>query len=223
MYLDRQDFIKGEPTQPVRRYPISLDIQVKRVCASYNGGWMSDSEVAAMKIIPKIYDGSKKSITQDEQAILANWAVKTAIMIRYAEKEPLVPLCRRRWLYQHQTPPPDTCIWIGRYDGKGVATIASKSLFIEGNTNLSKSPNGQSVLFSIGSLFFIVLCLYLKNVRVRVEFPSPIAEHLFKIFPAKTPNILWPDKGIDDTLKLDINSIRNWKFILQFDQLNRSP
>jgi hypothetical protein len=224
MFADYQNYVKGQPPAPSkRRHTLNLDMQVKQVCESCNGGWMSDLEVAVMEVLPSICDDSKKSITQDEQTTLANWAVKTAIMIQYTGQKPFVPLFRRKWVFEHHTPPPDTGIWIARYGGEGIATAVSRKLVIDSNSKLINRSNGQAVFFSIGSLFFVVLCLYFENVRVRVESPAPIMKHLSQIFPPKTPNILWPDKGIDDSIRASICDINNWNFILGFHQLHQSP
>jgi hypothetical protein len=219
MFADYQNYVKGQPpAQSTRRYPLNLDMQVKQVCESCNGGWMSDLEAAVMDVIPLIYDGTKKLITQDEQNILANWAVKTAIMIQYTGPKPFVPPLRRKWVFEYHTPPPDTCIWIARYDGEGIATAVSRKLIIDSNPKIINRPNGQAVFFSIGSLFFVVICLYFKDVRV--ELPPPVTEYLFQIFPTKTPHIFWPDTGIDDTIRVNICDVSKWNFILRFYQPN---
>ncbi|MCP3682534.1 MAG: hypothetical protein GY861_07565 [bacterium] len=216
MFIDRETFVKGQSTNITRRYPLNIDLQVKQVCSSCNSGWMSNLENEVMAILPEIFNGTKSSITYDEQSILASWATKTAITIQYTDKRPLVPIRRRKWLLNNRTPPPDTSVWIARYDGEGLATVISKDLFVEGNAKSLSHPNGQVVLFSIGSVFFVVLCLYLKNAEYRLEFPTSIEKHLFQIWPSKGQDVNWPLNGLDDSTRVDLYDIKKWDFILRF-------
>lgn len=216
MFVDMGEFTKGQINNANRRFPQNLDLKVKQVCSSCNNGWMSRLERKALEIIPALYTGEKSSISPDDQSLLASWATKTAVTVRYLEKQPLVPLRRREWLFQNHTPPSDTSVWIARYDGDGIATIISKDLFIKGNQISLNRPNGQLVLFSIGSLFFIVLSMYLRDAKIRVEFPNLAKEHLYQIWPSNGQNISWPQSGIDDATRTGLYIINDWDFLLKF-------
>lgn len=57
-----------------------------RVCEECNNGWMSALETEAMPILKPLIDGTTSllSIADDERAIVAKWATKTAYVISHA-------------------------------------------------------------------------------------------------------------------------------------------
>jgi hypothetical protein len=200
-----------------RRYPLSIDLKVKQVCSSCNNGWMSDLENNVLEIISNLHNGRWLLIASEQQNILASWAAKTAVTTQYLNTGPVVPIRTRQWLYTHHTPPPDTAVWITRYDGAGIVTLLSKMLFIRGNPKSSLTPDMQAVFFSIGSLLFIVLSIYrfFEDVSFRTEFPVDIFPHLFKIWPIASPFISWPNEGLDDSLRNQLYNI-DWGETLVF-------
>ncbi|MEE9202824.1 MAG: hypothetical protein V3U31_06500, partial [Dehalococcoidia bacterium] len=165
-------------------------------------GWMTMLEEGAGEIITAVLGGTKHSIASEEQALLASWAAKTAVMIQYLNPKPNVPERRRRWLFTHQNPPPDTGVWLARYDGAFVATSLSKELcIVNNNTETPNCPEGHVVFFNHRSLMFVVLSLYLEDVALRVKFPTRLENHLFQIWPKTTQTLTWPKLGLDDSLR----------------------
>lgn len=214
MFLDMQTLVNGKPTNRPRRFTRNLDSKVKKVCKQCNIGWMSELENNVIEVISNIIKGQRLSISLEHQELMASWAVKTAVMIQYLNTIPAVPIRRRKWLYTHHTPPPDTAVWIARYDGAGIATALSRSLFFGGNPKNLLTPDAHSIFFSIGCLIFVVLSIY-KNVTVRTEFPVNIAPHLFKIWPPRKSFIYWPIKGFDEPLRQQLFNI-DWGNTLVF-------
>lgn len=213
IYLDRETTI-GNKRIKKRRLTKSIDIQVRRVCKSCNESWMSNLETNVIEIISNLLRGHWLSISLEQQKMLASWAAKTAIMIQYFDSMPVVPIRRRKWLYTHHDPPRDTAIWIARYDGGGIATAISRSLFISSNPKNVLIPDAHSIFFSIGSVLFIVLSIY-KNVSVRTEFPRNIAPHLFKIWPIGKTFIYWPTQGLNESVRQQLYDV-DWSDILWF-------
>ncbi len=221
MYVDTNVFVKGQPIKQPRRYPKSIDLQVKQVCRSCNIGWMSKLEEDTIGIISAIHTNAKRSITSEEQQLLASWATKTAVMVQYVNTNPIVPEPRRKWLFKNHTPPPDTLVWIARYDGAGIATVLTEHLFIKDNPGRLNSPHGQAVFFSIGVLFFVVLSLYMefKNIGIRTVFPERLDGHLLRLWPQTSPLLFWPFQGINDSLRTELENL-DWGETLRFLLLN---
>ena len=168
VFLDAATVTKGQPTTRPRRYPRNIDLKVKQVCKSCNCGWMSDLETDAARVVADVHDGRSLLINSDQQGILASWAAKTAVTTQYLGNCPEVPMRVRQWLYTNHTPPPNTSVWVARYDGPGITTSVSRQLVIGEGQGTSLTPDMQAVSFSIGSLFFIVLSMYsLESVPFR--------------------------------------------------------
>ena len=222
MFLDMQTLVNGKPTNRPRRFPLNLDVKVKKVCESCNGGWMSELENHVIEIISNVLKGHWLSISVEHQELLASWAVKTAIMIQHVGTAPVVPIRRRKWLYTHHTPPPDTAVWLARYDGEGIASALCRTLFIHSNPKNLLAPDAHSVFFSIGCLVFVVVSIYIKNVTVRAEFPISVAPHLFKIWPMPKSFIPWPSQGLDEPLRQQLYKV-DWSNTLwfQFPQVKK--
>ncbi len=224
MYEDMTSPIGSVRIKHPRRYPLSLDHQVKQVCKSCNGGWMSSLETSVGDIIPTIHRGTKHSITPEEQTLLASWASKTAVAIQYMDSNPIVPKYRRKWMFDYHTPPPDTSVWIARYDGASIAGGQTVDLFFHMKMKPKplSFPHGQAVCFSVGSLVFAVLSIYIKNVAVRPQFPVNLAKHLFPIWPQRIQNLSWPRTGLDNTLRTALYYI-DWGKVLHFYPLSPLP
>ena len=222
MYMDMTTPIEDTRIRHPRLYPLRLDLQVKKVCKSCNGGWMASLEDSVRDIIPAIHNGTKHSITPKEQAVLASWASKTAVVIQYMDPNPIVPEYRRKWLYNHHTPPPDTSVWIARYNGASIASGQTADLFFHTEPKPLSFPQGQAVWFHVGSLIFVVLSIYIKNVAIRPQFPIGLAIHLFPIWPQRVQNLSWPSVGLDNALRAELYYI-DWGKVLYFYPLSPSP
>jgi hypothetical protein len=62
------------------------NLQEGRVCATCNNGWMSKLEVDARPLLRPLMEGTGPvtDLTQEERAVVARWAVKTAYMLNSA-------------------------------------------------------------------------------------------------------------------------------------------
>lgn len=195
-YLDWETDIEKRP----RRYPVTVDLQVKQVCENCNGGWLSQIEQTVRRIIKRMQEGATV-LSQEEQLILATWATKTAITLQYTKRVPAVPVRRRKWLYEHQTPPPDTGVWMATYTGDRAIRGISQELFInQAETEATAHPNGQLVTFIIGSVMFIVITFYVKTT-ISIRYPPRLQEHLLAIWPATGSILPWPaEHGVSNDL-----------------------
>lgn len=222
MYLDITSPVKGERIKHPRVYPLKLDLKVKRVCRSCNGGWMEKLESSVRDVITTLHNGTKHSITPEEQTLLSSWASKTAVVIQYMDSNPIIPKPRRKWLSIHHTPPPDTSVWIARYEGDGIVGSLTADLFFKTEPKPLRFPDGQAVWFTVGSLVFVVLSIYIKDVVIRPQFPVVLANHLFPIWPQRIKGLRWPSTGLDDALRDMLYGI-DWGKVLHFSPIPKRP
>jgi hypothetical protein len=108
------------------------------VCKECNEGWMGDLEADIKPILePLMYDSSSP-LDYLKQLALSIWTTKTAIVYECVKGEgTFYAPADRQHLLAWRMPPPDTLIWIGRYEN-------SFSLFVE-NHYLS-NPENTNVL-----------------------------------------------------------------------------
>ncbi len=72
-----------------------LNLVVSDVCAGCNSGWLSDLENAVRVLLPKLASQERRldGLSQEEQVLIARWAVKTAFLIhRTAAIPKVIPL-----------------------------------------------------------------------------------------------------------------------------------
>ena len=62
-----------------------IDITVRAVCATCNGGWMSALEGVAKTTLIPMSEGKYRVLKNDDQQIICLWALKTALMFKCLE------------------------------------------------------------------------------------------------------------------------------------------
>jgi hypothetical protein len=76
--------LQGESTNPAPVAPGGFskgpEIKTDVVCKDCNGGWLSDLETRASNLLPPILAGDSQTLPVGDQAFLAVWAIKTAMM-----------------------------------------------------------------------------------------------------------------------------------------------
>jgi hypothetical protein len=75
----------GNPTEiDFEAIPVSRTAKV--VCESCNNGWMSQLEAKAAVILTPLLQGQSGQLSEDDLAVLAQWAFKTAYVIDAASQ-----------------------------------------------------------------------------------------------------------------------------------------
>lgn len=147
----------------------ALDLRVRAVCRSCNGGWLSDLEGAfSAKMLPAI-DGRPVMLDETEQTMVATWAVKTWMLLEMAlgfdrgwsvRVPGLFP-----FLYRERHPPREMSVWVGGLL-PGHSTVAWLT------TMLVNDPAvGVITIFTIGNLVF------------HLYYPFPPVRHELAIGP----------------------------------------
>ncbi len=102
--------------------PEQKQIVVKCVCEGCNGGWMKRLEDSVIPILePMIFDGKHTRLDPLQQWLLAQWAMKTAMVVEYCVRERDTFYTRADCLalsnLTHPTLPSFSYVWIADHDG----------------------------------------------------------------------------------------------------------
>jgi len=105
------------------------ELKVKTVCGVCNNGWMSSLEAETIPVLGEMVEGHTVDLSEDQQALIAAWSVKTAMMsdsmkgrnapnLFYTREEcSNLRICR--------SIPANTLVWIGRIDGMHLANVGT--------------------------------------------------------------------------------------------------
>jgi hypothetical protein len=194
----------------------TFDIETKAVCGRCNSGWMSDLEGACADLLgnPMLY-GSTMSLDQQQQPIIARWAVKTAMMLE-AHRRPADPLAHLpkshvKMMRGSATPPPGTAIrMFGRSAGDG-------HFIVTRSAGLLRRPEGEPregiddaksyvSTFVVGFLGFHILGTGYEDAGTpRLGETRWLEEHTTRLWPPAVGVIEWPPARamtLDDILRL---------------------
>lgn len=129
---------------------------LKVVCATCNGGWMSDIEDAAAPVMKRILTGDIDfEITVEDQVKLRDWiALKTFILETANRDFATLTASDREAFFTHRVAIRQWVIVIGRYKGSDWAKRVSHTgaaIYPLGDHN--SKPNVQLSAFCIGNMF----------------------------------------------------------------------
>ena len=110
------------PSLEVTRQGSVLTSRIREICASCNSGWMSRLEVSAQPLLERLWSSTGPRgatiLNQDEAALVATWATKTAwVRERALYENVTASVLMRRSLMDRRSPPELARVWIGRHSG----------------------------------------------------------------------------------------------------------
>jgi hypothetical protein len=113
----------GEPSWPDQEFVAvgNLGSVVRAPCVRCNSGWMSTLERESQPILEPLMDGESGTVPIAHLRVIAQWAVKTALMyeyMRYTEEARYFTTADRRALCWSLTLPPNTLVFAARYAGE---------------------------------------------------------------------------------------------------------
>jgi hypothetical protein len=186
------------------------------VCEQCNGGWMSDLESKLKPILAPLIFDSSSVLDYVQQSGIAIWTLKTAMAFECIKgaastsataNEVFYSAADRQHLMQWSTPPPDTFVWVGRYE-------PAFSLWIQNDHVSNARPRGlldegSATTFVMGR--FLIQCLTVRRTpevanelqtrRIRHE-KSSWSDALMQIWLAHDNFAQWPPTqtvtGLDD-------------------------
>jgi hypothetical protein len=183
--------------------------KIKRFCEPCNSVWMSGMEGRVKPFLtPMMTGGFPKSLTPAMQLALANWAVKSALVLNYQRPQMRpVPDSEYPAFRSSVQPLPRQLVWIGhrdpRTDNLVVRSVIGKT---PDPRDYSESNEGWGYLctFSVG---FVVLQVFGHNMplTLNLEFADDHPRVMKQIWPVQG-NVKWPSASID-TLASDFRII----------------
>ncbi|ATY17186.1 hypothetical protein CU254_42195 (plasmid) [Amycolatopsis sp. AA4] len=180
---------------------------VRMVCATCNNGWLSELERKAKPVLTPLIRGEPRRLSVDDQALIAAWTCKTALVSLLASAtgpRPGGPPEEYTALYAHRDraePLPFSQYWIGSYTGDLRAASAWVTPFVieaAGAQSPPALPSGYAMTLVLGRLLvqgvrFVVPALAVELVTQR---------GFVDIWPP-TDTVPWPAAGFADDAVLD--------------------
>jgi hypothetical protein len=203
----------GEPERPDIRIRAGdhLDSQVRIVCADCNNQWMSRIQEASKPALISLFKGEPCTLDQTTQRLVATWCAMATMTGEYLSKDQkriTIPQSDRTWLMEQRAPPPDWCIWIGRYERQNNPTQWVKASFPVLNTDQlpetisddDRSPTLQTTAFTVGQLFVLSMSSHFPEIPRGWDWrTAPAARTLLKqIWPLTHQVINWPPTSLTD-------------------------
>jgi hypothetical protein len=200
---------------PINRLPREWSARpytttVRMVCGDCNSGWLSRLEGEAKPIIAPLIRGEGRRLPYDDQALIAAWTCKTALVSLLASSEEArangygVPLTEYTTLYAHRDrlePLPFSQYWIGCYTGdRRGASIWVTPFVIEaiGSSSPPDIPSGYVTTLTLGKL--LVQGVRFTQPGLQVELATE--RGFLDIWPP-TDTFPWPTTGMADDQTLD--------------------
>ena len=166
------------------------------VCKKCNEGWMSKLETGTKPILePLIYDSSSP-LDYVKQLALSIWTTKTAMVYECVKGQAaFYTPADRQHLLAWRTPPPDTLIWIGRYENS--FTLFVENHYLSNPRNANVLSEGCVTTFAMGRLVIQVFTArrspHGKGRSINVAKKEGEWDRLLiQIWPALEEVVRWP-------------------------------
>jgi hypothetical protein len=191
-----------------------INVKNRATCASCNGGWMSRSETEAKALLPPVIRGESILWDSAQQARVARWAFKTALMLdRSSVASQVAPRHHFRFLFKQQSPPESVTIYLARYfPGAGEDQVGFiGSSYTPTGVNPHLYPDPYQITFSVGQAVFQVVGhsgTAPVEIRRAGQLDSglviPINDLFRQLWPIRAHDFAWPpDGGHLNTLSLE--------------------
>jgi hypothetical protein len=144
-------------------------LRVRCVCENCNGGWMSRLEGQVRPVIESILDDRMKTVDVSSQALIATWAVKTAITL-----EAIKP--QNKWFYTNDQRrelrmvsaiPERTSVWIAKCVNQANLYSAAKDLL---------TTHGQNEVYAyVTTMAFGSFAVQVASIKPHMNLPKGTA------------------------------------------------
>jgi hypothetical protein len=181
-----------------------LDIRVKRICKVCNGGWMSDLESRAAPLLTTMIfqPGQTIDIGMTEQALIAQWAYKMALMLDFTNPRRTIPDALYSAFHESQHKVPETAsVWTAAYDWDWrIANYWQLDSHLR-KTPAGVDPKGAPAEMSMFKTTIAVGCALFQIIdriggQQRVEFRDSAYAPLFlRLIPLDRDTVRWPPSG----------------------------
>jgi hypothetical protein len=197
---------------------VKPELKTKCVCSSCNHGWMSTLENANIPVLGPLMHDLVRPIDTAEQASVARWAMKTAMVMESSTRRHRPIFYTRTECAQlRETPnlPFDTSVWIGRYAGQ-------YNIAFVGTDAFDKKPVSPDALHGyVNTILFGYVVIQIISFHRPASFdgslnikvhPAPWDKLLFQLWPCGKP-VCWPPPlTFSDTGMIGLGDlIRRWE------------
>jgi hypothetical protein len=145
----------GVETRDVTFETPPFNQQVRAVCATCNGGWMSELEAAAKPILLPLIEGRGGNLDRREQQVVATWALlKACVFDELHPQERAVPAAHRDSLYA-EIAPAGGGLWVslGTYVGRDIGHYAYQGMKLaRADEDDPEEPTLYFVTITLGAL-----------------------------------------------------------------------
>jgi hypothetical protein len=176
----------------------TIDITVDTVCEDCNHHWMSDLEAAASPMLKPMLKGTRLGLTVQQQALLAQWATKTAMTLDqgFVPRERVFSPGVCKQLMERKLPPVGTGVQLAHYIGTGdFLTVVHNDLYRRGIPVGTRpgTPDGHRTAIRIDKLILEVNMP--EDATTRISHPDivDIRDVLVRVWPS-TDTTIWPPR-----------------------------
>jgi hypothetical protein len=188
-FLDRTD-LASDRAKPINSISVG---KVRAVCQRCNNGWMSRLEKEAGPLLRSLFRGQEAVIEGAQQVQLANWTMKTAMMLalRY-RRDASAGLMRR--LHEAGLPGPSDAIWLARIEPETVR-FGILGLLSQPDADTGVKIHGFMARFVFANVGLIVYC---NPTRFQPHLQGEAIEQaLAPLWPKAIEPLSWPiDRSI---------------------------
>lgn len=210
--------------EPIRFSSAPFEDRIWGFCEDCNGGWMNAMETRVRPVItPMMTANASTSLTPAEQLALANWAIKTVLVLDHqSPQNRSIPDSEYGAFYKKKQPLKNHVVWIGRIDPTKEMKLADTVLQKIHRTRIDTSDDGlvkqvrEDIVdgrwmyvgtFSIG---FVVLQVWGHNLTHAMKIDTGIDHQsvMKRIWPVQG-DVTWPPSVSVDTYVGGIRAIQN--------------
>jgi hypothetical protein len=169
----------------------TLDVKVRRVCASCNNGWMANLEARAKPLLVHMMNGEARELDADEQELLALWAAKTAMMLGFIhpERRSIAPE-QYQLLHRSQRPPEGTKVWLARCASTWTVFYRHNKITLTGEVS-GTQVEAYSSTFAVKSLVLQVFG-YQGRRAVTTNPSGDATPYVTQVWPIERSPVPWP-------------------------------
>ncbi len=169
------------------------------MCRSCNNGWISRLENEAKPLHrPMLTTNLSMELSESSQAILAKWAIKTAMMVQYLmpPESDVIPPQTYADFFRAQAPLPSTTVHGALYEG-----VVFAGFHAVGVSFSQPDGRGYGLTYHIHRLAIQIFGHTLPE-SMTAEVGTAVATYAVRLWPA-VPQVRWPPARTLDQPSLD--------------------
>ena len=180
---------------------VPFSMTVKAVCADCNNGWMSDLQAIAKPLLEAMLEERSRGFDEQDQAILARWALKTAMMVdqTQAPQHRVIPPEEYQHLRSVGRPSANVRVWLASYTGEALHGLG-RMFGLDADMDAGPDPaRGHRDLWgaaiTVGAGVLEIFGTELHAVLNRLDLQGV---GVWEIWPYEGPVAWSPRPGFDD-------------------------